>query len=285
MTLNKLSWDHAFLDSNELRLHYYRTGGNKPPVVLNHGATDDGLCWTRLALALEADYDLIMVDARGHGLSQSGAGDYSPRARAADLAGLIQTLDLDKPVVGGHSLGADTSLHLAVHYPHLTRGIFLEDPPIPPPGEPLFGGEMGETFSESAKTFVRIMQLVKVLPAFMGRFLARRMMPGAPDEEILPWVASKKRLNRDFFRVEDQGAVLNPDFSRALFKEIEVPILLVLGDRELGSIVSQETAHNLSALARDLRIAHLAGANHDIRRARFDPYIQALKEFLATCYK
>ena len=53
--------------ANGIKIHYYRTGGDKPPVVLSHGATDDGLCWTRVTLALEAEYDVIMPDARGHG--------------------------------------------------------------------------------------------------------------------------------------------------------------------------------------------------------------------------
>ena len=58
--------------ANGIRLHYYRTGdGTKPAVVLCHGFSDSGLCWTPVARQLEADYDVIMLDARGHGLSES----------------------------------------------------------------------------------------------------------------------------------------------------------------------------------------------------------------------
>ena len=32
----------------------WRTGGDHPPLVLLHGLTDDGPCWTRTALGLEA---------------------------------------------------------------------------------------------------------------------------------------------------------------------------------------------------------------------------------------
>jgi pimeloyl-ACP methyl ester carboxylesterase len=63
------TWQQGNIETGGLRLHYTRTGGAKPPVVLAHGFSDDGLCWTPVARALQAEYDVIMVDARGHGQS------------------------------------------------------------------------------------------------------------------------------------------------------------------------------------------------------------------------
>ena len=57
-------WQTGYVETNGLRLHYTRTGGNKPPIVLAHGVTDAGPCWTPVAEALAAEYDAIMVDAR-----------------------------------------------------------------------------------------------------------------------------------------------------------------------------------------------------------------------------
>ena len=55
-------WQSGDIVVNGLTLHYTRTGGAKPPVVLAHGFSDDGLCWTPVAEALEADFDVVMVD-------------------------------------------------------------------------------------------------------------------------------------------------------------------------------------------------------------------------------
>lgn len=57
-------WLSGDVIANGIRIHYYRTGGDKPPLVLSHGATDNGLCWVRLTRALESEYDVIMPDAR-----------------------------------------------------------------------------------------------------------------------------------------------------------------------------------------------------------------------------
>jgi len=47
------------------KIHYYRTGGNKPRVVINHGIGDDGLCRTRVAKELEMEGAVILPNARG----------------------------------------------------------------------------------------------------------------------------------------------------------------------------------------------------------------------------
>jgi pimeloyl-ACP methyl ester carboxylesterase len=79
-------WQQGDVLTNGIRMHYYRTGGDKPQVVLAHGFSDSGLCWTPVARELEADYDVIMIDARGHGLSEAPTSGYSPKNMGADLA-------------------------------------------------------------------------------------------------------------------------------------------------------------------------------------------------------
>src|SRR5437867_1163098 len=130
-------WSSGDVVANGIKIHYYRTGGDKPPLVLSHGATDNGLCWTRLARALESEYDVVMPDARGHGLSDAPEGGYTSAERAADLAGLIEALRLNRPAVGGHSMGAGTTLRLVADYPDVARCAVLEDPGLraTPPNE------------------------------------------------------------------------------------------------------------------------------------------------------
>ena len=123
------NWQSGDVTANGIRLHYTRTGGEKPPVVLAHGVTDSGRCWSAVAAALAPDYDAIMVDARGHGRSEAPATGFDPGEQAADLAGLIAALELEKPAVLGHSMGAATALALAGAYQTLPGAILLEDPP------------------------------------------------------------------------------------------------------------------------------------------------------------
>jgi pimeloyl-ACP methyl ester carboxylesterase len=277
-------WSDGYVTPNGLKIHYYRTGGDKPQVVMNHGAGDDGLCWTRVAMELEKDYDVILPDARGHGKSAAGKRDYSAGQRVADLAGLIQELKLDRPVVGGHSMGADTSMHLAANYPDLTRGVFLEDPPIFLPGEIFGSGEQTLKMEDVGKMMAKFMRMFKLMPKFIGVRMARKASPTYPDIEILPWINAKKRTSFDFL---NSMATMDMDVSDPfeVFKKITVPVLLFVGDKERMSIVSQETAQEAARVNNKVQVVHLEGASHDIRRTRFDGYMPALKKFLGEIYR
>ncbi|MEN8242600.1 MAG: alpha/beta hydrolase [Chloroflexota bacterium] len=275
------NWKDGFVDTNGIKIHYYRTGGDKPQVILNHGAMDDGLCWTRVAKQLEADYDVIMFDARGHGMSDSGEGDYTSASRAADLIGAIEALELDKPVIGGHSMGADTSIYAAALRPDLINGMYMEDPPVTFPGEPIFGGPLAEKGDDAAKMMVRIMGTVKVLPKFLSRIIAKKMMPVSPDDEITPWLNSKKRMSWDFLKAMTQPHVMESEATLNILEKIEARAMLIYGDRDTGAIVSHAISEEMSKRIDGLRVVHLAGANHDIRRAKFEGYMTALKSFLS----
>ena len=129
-------WKSSYVESNGIRMDYTRTGGDRPPLVLAHGFSDDGLRWTPVARALEAEFDVVMLDARFHGLSDAPEQDCHDGVMADDLAGAIRALDLRAPIVLGHSMGAATALVLAGRYPDLPNAIVLEHPPARWDAEP-----------------------------------------------------------------------------------------------------------------------------------------------------
>ena len=121
-------WITEICKANGIDIHYLRTGGNKPPVVLLHGLMLSGACWTPLARALEKDYDVIMPDARGHGNSSAPEYGYRYDDLAADVVSLIDALELATPVVLGHSMGGMTAAVVASRNPRQLRGLVLADP-------------------------------------------------------------------------------------------------------------------------------------------------------------
>src|SRR5438094_9163294 len=125
------AWSEGNVQANGITIHYHRTGGgNKPSILLLHGVTDSGLCWSRVAHDLEGSYDVVMTDARGHGRSGGIATGFSTTILADDAAAAIRALGLEKPYLFGHSMGARTAATVAANYPDLVRAIVLEDPPL-----------------------------------------------------------------------------------------------------------------------------------------------------------
>jgi pimeloyl-ACP methyl ester carboxylesterase len=121
-------WNMAVCKTNGIIIHYTRTGGGKPTLVLLHGLTANGACWTGLAHLLEKEYDIIMPDARGHGESSVPDYGYRYEDHANDIIGLINFLRLPPPVLLGHSMGGMTAAVVASRSPKLLRGLILADP-------------------------------------------------------------------------------------------------------------------------------------------------------------
>ena len=83
-------WLEGEVYANGITIHYYRSdGSNKPSILLLHGFTDNGRCWSRVAHELGASYDVVMTDARGHGRSGGSATGFSTTILADDAAALI----------------------------------------------------------------------------------------------------------------------------------------------------------------------------------------------------
>lgn len=263
-------WQFGDIEVKGLKLHYTRTGGDKPPLVLAHGFSDDGLCWTPVARALEADYDVIMVDARGHGRSDAPRRGYGPTEHAADLAGVITGLGLKRPAVLGHSMGAATALVLAGTYPDLPRAILLEDPPpwwTPPEDKPRRRPAHFADWIIELKRKTREELITH----------AREQSPTWPEEELGPWADSKLRLS---FRVLSRGRSVPVDWP-ATVRRITCPTLLIIADPDKGAIVTPEAAAALQTLVPQTRVAHITGAGHSIRREQFTQYMDIVRSFLA----
>lgn len=122
------SWTTGTCEANGIDVHYIRTGGDKPPVILLHGLMLNGACWTPLARALEKDYDVLMPDARGHGYSSAPDQGYCYDDLATDVVSLIDALGLHAPVLLGHSMGGMTAAVVASRKPKQLRGLILADP-------------------------------------------------------------------------------------------------------------------------------------------------------------
>ena len=257
-------WQDGYVTANGIRTHYTRTGGDRPPVVLCHGSTDSGLCWTPVAKALEADYDVIMPDARGHGLTDAPDTGYDTRTRAADLAGLIEALKLDRPVVGGHSMGASQTLSFAATYPDMLRAAILEDGGIRMPGYvPIGRGAPGAAMKYKDKTRDQLIAH------------GREIHPTWAEDELGPWADAKLAVSPKHI----SAGVGQLDF-RELLPTVTVPILLITSDPERGGGVTPEAAAEAKRIHPETTVVRLSPAGHNVRREQFAGFVEAVRAFL-----
>lgn len=113
------------------QLAYSDYGEGERVLVLVHGLLMNRHMYDHLAPEMASrGLRVVTLDLLGHGASDSPPDmrAYGMDAFADQLAALCDHLELDRPVVGGTSLGANVSLELAARHPGKARGLFIEMP-------------------------------------------------------------------------------------------------------------------------------------------------------------
>ncbi len=112
------------ININGIRLAYERRG-NGIPLVLLHGYPLDHHLWDEVAPLLEDTFDMIIPDLRGFGGSSTVDSFYAMEDFAADIAALLDHLEVQKAAIVGHSMGGYVALAFARLYPERVTGLGL----------------------------------------------------------------------------------------------------------------------------------------------------------------
>jgi len=89
------------------------------------GLTCNSTTWWRNISVFSQEYRVIAIDNRGSGRSDKPDIPYSMEMMAADIAGLLNTINVDAAHIFGVSLGGDIAQHFALHYPERVISLVL----------------------------------------------------------------------------------------------------------------------------------------------------------------
>jgi non-heme chloroperoxidase len=238
---------------------YYEDHGAGSPVVLIHGYPLSGRAWDKQVPALlDAGHRVITYDRRGFGKSSQPTSGYDYDTFAADLAALMDTLDLRDAALVGHSMGTgEVTRYLGTHgSARVRKGVLVS--PIPPfllqsdenpEGLP---GDVFDGFTQAAKADT---------PAWMQASLtvATAASAAAAVECIATW---------------------QTDF-RADLAKLDVPLLVIQGDAD-RILPYPNTGQRLPGLVRDMELIVIDGGPHAIAWTHADRVNTALLQFLGA---
>ena len=260
------SWTREVFETNGITVHYLRTGGAKPPVVLLHGLMGSGACWTHLARALEGEFDVVMPDARGHGDSSAPPHGYRYDDLARDVEGLVRGLRLARPVLLGHSMGGMTAAVVASRHEVPLRSLILVDPTFLTPER-----QRDVHASDVVEQHRRALELPRSELVALAR--ARHAHRSA---EIIELQADARQKTR--IQAFEVLAPPNPAY-RDVVRSIEVPTLLVTGDTD--PVVTREIATELQSLNPRVRVEQVESAGHGLPFERPERLAALVGEFLS----
>jgi pimeloyl-ACP methyl ester carboxylesterase len=264
------------VEAGGLQLHYldYGTAG-RPPMLCVHGGAAHAHWFDFVASGLAADHHVRAIDQRGHGDSAwADPPDYSYERYAADLAEVVDKLDLREFTLVGHSMGGMVSLIYAATYPGRMARLIVVDTTMHMAEDRIAamhsrGNRQGSTYASREEFLARY----RLLPAGTNapREIVRHLAQnGGRHSADGTW---RHKFDRNVYatRVRLDGI--------PFWSEIRVPALLVRGGR------SERITPQISAEIQDrcphVELGVVPDADHHVMLDNPAGFVQTVRAFLA----
>lgn len=240
----------ATIDVDGLRIAYERAGAG-PVLILLHGYVGDGpTTWQRQLEGLCDEFTVIAWDAPGAGGSADPPEFFGMAGYADCLAGFADNLGIENPHIVGLSFGGALALELYRRHPATPRTLVLAS------AYAGWGGSLPAGVKRQ-----RLQQALDLsrLPAdeFVGTLLPT-MFSAAPAPEVVDaFQVSMRAFHPAGFRAMARASA---EDLRAVLPQVDVPTLLVYGDKDARAPLT--VAEDLNAAIPGSTLVVLPGIGH-----------------------
>lgn len=211
--------------ANDVEL-YYEIHGEGEPLLLIEGLGYATWMWYRQVPELSRHYQVIVFDNRGVGESGKPDIPYSIEMMAADAAGLLQTLGLQKAHILGASMGGYIAQAFAVNYAQLTKKLILSCTSFGGPNAVPIPRETWDAMTKVEGKTPEEALLQGMASAFTPGFMEQQR---DEVEKILAWRLAKPTPRYSWQRQSE--AVLNASLEDKI-SAISVPTLILAGEED-----------------------------------------------------
>jgi pimeloyl-ACP methyl ester carboxylesterase len=252
-----------YATNNGVRIYYEREGSG-PPLILHHGFTRSLEGWrdNGYAAALASDYELILIDARGHGRSDKphDPAAYAAETRVGDVLAILDDAGLARAAFWGYSMGGRIGYAFAQYAPERLNALVIGGM-HPYAGDPAQPGWRADAMRSGgiAGYLTELERREGPLPAEMRA----RVLDNDAEALVASTIASSQA----------------PDFSQAL-ADLSVPALVYAGDRDQPI---HDLAQRATTAAR-VPFVSLPGLNHGEVSRQSAVVLPHVLPFLANVY-
>ena len=261
------------------RFHFLEWGApDAPPIVLLHGGHQSAHSWDLVSLHLARKYRVFALDQRGHGDSEwSRDANYSNNEMSLDAEALMDALELERPILMGHSMGGRNSLLLTRRDPSRLGGLVVVDigPEISEEGRKLISAFVRnneefdnlEHFAENVRKYdpYRSMEHIE-------RTVKYNMLCRADGKYISKCDSTPRRVGIQTGSSEDAVSL---DDARAF----DIPTLIVRG--ETSKILTPESAVRFKDALPQGELVTVPECGHNVHSQNTHGFIEAIGPFLA----
>jgi 3-oxoadipate enol-lactonase len=254
----------VFCRIDDIRLYYEDYGvKSQIPLIFLHGVMGTSEIWKPQVDHFKKQRRTIILDLRGHGQSDKPRKKYSITQFSDDLHSLMKTLDIEKAISIGHSLGGMTALRFAINYQDMVDKLILVD-----------------TTAKSSFTFGRrlLLSLSKILMDVSYRSFLKTYISRYSDLENFNLEEAVERLSKTPKHVTKScfSAIARFDVTSEL-ANIRVPTLIIHGEKSSTPVV---LAGYMKAHIPNAELVIIEGAGHASPTENPDEIWKAIEKFV-----
>lgn len=214
-----------FLERDGVRHWYDVQGQGEQTLLFVHGWLMSHELWREQVAAFSRTHRVVSYDLRGFGRSDKPEGDYSLELFVDDLDHLVRTLQLERPVLVGWSMGASIGLAYAAAHPDRLSKLVLVD------GTPLLVAS--DDFAHAIPGAAADQLLGAIQADFAGgtRAFVELMFPEPDSGALKDWVHGITQQTTAAVALNSIGLIGGRDL-RPLLDQVRIPTLVVCGDQD-----------------------------------------------------
>lgn len=242
-----------YVDNQGIHIHY-KVEGEGPPLIMQHGSASNLMEWYENGYVeqLKSSYQLILIDARGHGDSDKphDQSAYSLALRVSDIVEVLDHLGVQKAHYLGYSMGGWIGFGMAKYAPQRIHSFML-------------GG--AHAYADTVDAFVNIDgsdpdRFIKAMEQF-----TKSPITGASRDQL---------LDNDFMALS--AAMQGRDSLEAILPTMKMPCFLFTGKEDPRASKTQACINQIA----DATFMAISGLDHDQAIIRSDLILPQLEKFL-----
>ena len=289
MSVLQGAWEHQFISTNGINLHYVSQGTGKLMLML-HGFPEFWYSWRHQIVEFATDYRVVAVDLRGYNDSDkpSDLEAYKTAELVQDVKGIIKGLGYDQCILVGHDWGGFIAWNFADAYPEMIDKLIVLNLPHP------------AKFAEGLTT---PQQLLKSWYIFFFQLpWLPELLFQANGYDAIASAFKDMAIDKSAFTPEDLTTFKNAaaktgaltamiDYYRANFnfsfifnqeaknwQILDLPTLMIWGENDTA--LGKELTYGTEAYVRDLTIKYIPNCSHWVQQEQPELVNSYIRDFL-----
>ncbi|MBU7585120.1 MAG: alpha/beta hydrolase [Nostoc sp. TH1S01] len=283
----KNTWEHKYVTTNGVKLHYV-TQGTGPLMLMLHGFPEFWYSWRHQIPVFAENFQVVALDLRGYNDSEK------PKAQSAyimdefikDVAGVIKGLGQEKCVLVGHDWGGAIAWCFAYAHPEMLEKLIILNLPHP------------AKFSQGLATPQQLLRSWYMF-LFQLPFIPELLLQ-AFDYQTIAQTIQGTAVNKNAFTSSDLDAYKNAaakpgaltamlNYYRNVFSHflpnqnwgiLNVPTLMIWGENDTA--LGKELTYGTDAYVSNLQIQYIPNCGHWVQQEEPQLVNRYIRDFLVV---